>query len=146
MGSELLAVPLSALFCCFAIPVQVLGYSDSTKEGVQAASAGAWQWLLRQGADRKCFSLSPAASASHRAAQVENQAESQESLSYIPDAAINFLYGLGQLVSPASLGFSLDKVERTVKIVDLWSLKLYKEESGLASPYQKKTLISLSWA
>lgn len=83
-----------------------------------------WQCLLWQGAGRECFSLSPAASASHRAAQVENQAESQESLSYIPDAAINFLYGLGQLVSPASLGFSLDKVGRTVNIVDLWSLKL----------------------
>lgn len=71
------------------------------------------------GADSEWFSLSPVASASCRAAQLENQAESQEILSYIPDAAINFLYGLGQLVSPASLGFSLDKVGKIVNIMDL---------------------------
>lgn len=47
------------------------------------------------------------------------RAESQDILSYIPDAAINFLYGLGQLVSPASLGFSLDKVGKIVNIMDL---------------------------
>lgn len=75
---------------------------------------------LQQGrADSEWFSLSPAASASRRAAQLENREESQEILSYIPDAAINFLYGLGQLVSPASLGFSLDKVGKIVNITDL---------------------------
>lgn len=50
---------------------------------------------------------------------LESQAESQEILNYIPDSAINFVYGLGQLVSPASLGFSLDKVGKIVSITDL---------------------------
>lgn len=119
------------------IPVQVLGCSDSTKEGVQLPQQepGSGCWDKEQAETPSASPL--AAPASHRAAQAESQAESQESLSYIPDAAINFLYGLGQLVSPASLGFSLDKVGRTVNIMDLWSLKLYKEESGLASLYQK---------
>lgn len=71
------------------------------------------------GEDTEWFSLPPAAAASCRAAQLENQAESQEILSYIPDADINFIYGLGQLISPASLGFSLDKVGKIVNIMDL---------------------------
>ena len=94
----------------------MLGHGGSPEQGVQAARAGARQC---GGADSEWSSLSPAASASHRAAQLHNQAESQEILSYIPDAAINFLYGLGQLVSPASVGFSLDKVGKIVNIMDL---------------------------
>lgn len=88
-------------------------------KGCRLPEKGHSSQLQWGGADSEWFSLSPAAAASHRAAQLENQAESQEILSYIPDAAINFLYGLGQLVSPASLGFSLDKVGKIVNIMDL---------------------------
>lgn len=88
-------------------------------KGCRLPEQGPSRWLQWGGVDSEWFSLSPAASASRRAAQLENWAASQEFLSYIPDAAINFLYGLGQLVSPASLGFSLDKVGKIVNIMDL---------------------------
>lgn len=106
-------------------------------KGCRLPTQGPGSQLQRGGEDSKWFSLSPAASASSRAAQLGNRAKSQEILSYIPDAAINFLYGLGQPVSPASLGVSLDKVGKIVNISDLWSLKLCKEKSGLASLFQK---------
>lgn len=76
-------------------------------------------WQHQGGADSERLRLSPAASASLAGLHLENQAESQEILSYALDAAINFFSGLGQLVSSATLGFSSDKVGKIVSIVDL---------------------------
>lgn len=95
------------------------GNSACRCQAVAAAPSKGHGGQLWLGRDSKWFSLSPAAPASRRAAWLENWAESQELLNYIPDSAINFLYGLGQLVSPASLGFSLDKEGKIVNIMDL---------------------------